>query len=69
MICETADGKTFESIDENPMSKSCLYPGCKKKVYSIAFHKTPLCREHFDLSQWISYVLYKSEVVTREKFR
>lgn len=65
---ETVDGKIYESINENSVSQHCIYPRCKKKVFSTAFHKTPLCREHFDLSQWISYVLYKAEVVKREKF-
>jgi len=39
----------------------CIYPDCHKPSYSAAFHGLPLCREHFDLSQWISYVIYTIE--------
>lgn len=51
------------------MSEHCLYPGCKEPTYSAAFHEIPLCREHFDLSQWISYILYKKDVIMRKPMR
>lgn len=38
----------------------CKYPGCGKTVYA-EFHGSPLCREHWDLSQWISLMIYTVE--------
>ena len=37
----------------------CLYPGCDQKATTAAFHGWPLCEAHFDLTQWISYVIYE----------
>ena len=57
------------SVDEKQLEKgwnqvrdgiSCLYPDCFKKSYSAAFRGIPLCKGHFDLAQFIFYVVFKS---------
>lgn len=37
----------------------CLYPRCNQKSTTAAFHGWPLCEAHFDLTQWIAYVVYE----------
>jgi hypothetical protein len=39
---------------------SCHYPACGKVSQTAAYHGVPLCQEHFDLAQFISFVIYKS---------
>ena len=38
----------------------CQYPNCGKVSQTAAYHGVPLCQEHFDLAQFISFVVYKS---------
>jgi len=42
----------------------CSYPLCEKRAYAYAYWlnpKIPLCKEHFDLAQFLSWYIEKHE--------
>jgi len=56
-------GKVYQSLE----GVKCLYPDCSKPAYS-KFRDVPLCREHWDLSQWISYIISEERWIREGRY-
>jgi len=49
--------KGWEAVNKGT---PCQYPLCDKKAQTAAYHGVPLCADHFNLAQFISFIVYRS---------